>query len=184
MQQGNIEGILTFSFVEDKILSMTMMDPDLFTFEPINMRAFFLTPVLDDNKEPLAVMEGTEDKRNQEMTRQDFFAFAVQEVKKLLEKSNIEVISTHGQDDDEYPNVVTIEDGQKTYYKVASSLIGEPIERHPKGLKGFLAFCEDKNVVPKLLNIAMYCLDDFEGGGRTPFYGAYYAMKIRVVAFK
>lgn len=177
--QRDVEALLTFAFNGNKISEMAMTDPDLFDFDLINMRAYFLTPVCEANQEPLLI-ENKSDKAGEQMFREDFFAFAIEAVEFLMSRGDVEIVSTLKKEDTEYPNVVTHEKGEKVYYKVVPSVVFEPIVRHPKGLEDFLRFCEKQKARPVLVNIAMFCIDNAEG---QPEYGGHFAMQVRLVSF-
>lgn len=181
LTQGEVQTLLVFSFHGDKIQSMTMTDPDLFSFDVLDPRACFFTPLKDENGEPtLFTAPDTNQTAGQEMTKGDFFKFAVEVAAAYLQKEDMAIQSVYPTEDDEYPNIV-IETAQgKVYYKVIPTTASEETARYCEASHRFIDFCEKYQAKPRILHLNFYCLDN---PSATPVYGGTCAVKLLIQRF-
>jgi len=164
------EALLIFDFIGDKISSLYMTDPDIYSF------ASYRIGVLDTNGEPRMFQHSSTQVRVGEiMTREELMRFAIEITSAMLDESGKKVVSTNTVCDESFPDII-YEDGNVSYYvKIIPFLppvndVDIPLE----DCFAFSCFAATQNAYAIALPIGFYCMDNF---GSSPINGSTFAIK-------
>ena len=170
--QGSITCLLVVKFVGNRVASLYMTDPDIYTFEP----TFPKGGITDDNGEPRVFVHSCLDRdRGRKMTAAEMQAFAVDCVTNLFKDANAIVRGVHYATFKEFPNVIT-RCGDDTFFHRLDVSNPENDGRISEEECGdYRQAAKANNAWPLVMPVSLFCADT---GGADMICGGKYFIKV------
>jgi hypothetical protein len=170
------QALLVFDFNGDKISSLYMTDPDIYSFESYRIG------ILDTNGEPrMFKHSATKERMGEIMTDKELIVFAIEITNAILNESEKKIISINIIDDKSFPDIIYEDKGIQYYVKLIPFLPPKKDIDISYGERlTFSCFAATQNAYALVLPIGFYCIDTF---GISPLNGSTFAIKFNNAIF-
>ena len=167
LTQGEVQTLLTFTFLRGWIEGLYMTDPEIFTWEP----AFRQGGILDGNGEPRVFAHHCPDgEAGKGMTEADEKAFAVECVAGLFTEAGASVGPLYKGGYREFPNIVVRVGDDTFYHRVRLEReAGADLEEFAETARSHGAWASD-------MEVSLFC---FDTDGREAVRGGSFAVKVK-----
>lgn len=172
LTQGSVTCLLTVAFNGEKVSSLYMTEPDIFTYEP----TFRKGGITGDNGEPMPFVHccNSSDK-GRKMTPSELQAFAVECVVSRMQRAGGNVTGVHRHFCKAFPNIITKCGSDTFYHRIDVFLPTEGEELIENDMLEFVETAQSHNAYPMSMPISLWCMDSEDA---SPVCGGTFFVKV------
>jgi hypothetical protein len=172
MTQGDVKTLLTVSFDGEKIKSLYMTEPQIFTYE----RTFVKGGMLDENGEPRVFKHTCETcEIGKPMTSEQQIAFAVECIATLFKEAKTNILGIYKSGYKEFPNIITTTGCDTFYHRIDVSIPANDCKISEVEIAEFITSAKIHKAWPMIMPVSLFCC---ETNGGAPICGGSFFMKV------